>query len=148
MSAGHSFTSFAAKIKVGRRTLYDWCKFNPEFLDAYEIGYSSALHFYEKLMLDGIKGKVAKSSKGISPTLLIFALKTRFHAEYGRNEAIDVHMKDQPIDIANIRDPEELRKLVPDDYDLRAEYLKMKEMAEEGLRLAEALDSPNPFIDL
>lgn len=66
-------------------------------------------------MLDGIKGKVAKSSKGISPTLLIFALKTHFHAEYGRNEAIDVHLKDQPIDIANIRDPEELRKLVPDD---------------------------------
>jgi hypothetical protein len=34
------------------------------------------------------------------------------------------------------------------DYDLRAEYLKMKEIAEEGLRLADALDFPNPFIDL
>lgn len=54
MNGGYSFSSFAAKIGVGRRILYDWCRCYPEFLEAYEAGYSAALLHYETQLNNGI----------------------------------------------------------------------------------------------
>ncbi len=85
MKAGFSFTSFAGRAGVSRRTLYDWCRYYPEFLDAYETGYAAALLFHEKQLLKGIQNKFDGS-----PTLLIFALKTRFHREYGITEQVNI----------------------------------------------------------
>jgi hypothetical protein len=141
MSAGHSFTSFAAKIKVGRRTLYDWCRFYPDFLAAYETGYSTSLLFYEKQLLKGICGK-----EKINSTLLIFALKTRFHKEYGVTERIEISDDmNRPIDITKINDPDELTKLHRPPVDMRTAYEEIIKKATERLAYwDQRLELPKP----
>lgn len=140
MRQGFSFSSFAAKIGVGRRTLYDWCRCHPEFWEAYEQGYSAALLHFEKQLNNGIQGKTTKTSKGINPTLLIFALKTRFHKEYGSPEKLEISARtDQPIDITQINDPEELEKLVPPIEDSEEGYKKIIQRAQAGLELLEKM---------
>jgi predicted DNA-binding protein YlxM (UPF0122 family) len=126
MKEGFSFTSFAGKARVSRRTLYDWCRYYPEFLDAYETGYAAALLFHEKQLLRGIQNKFDGS-----PTLLIFALKTRFHREYGITEQNNITDVSKPIDISKINDPAELARLAGPPKDIRQGFIDLIESSKK-----------------
>jgi hypothetical protein len=117
-------------------------------MDAHQAGYSAALLYFENLLLDGIKGKTSKNSKGISATLLIFTLKTRFHTEYGEAQSLPKILRNQPIDIANLKDPEEMERLAGPPEETRKALLDLKQEVERSLELFDRTMTPNPFEDL
>lgn len=88
MSKGKSFESFAAVAKVGRRTLFDWLEVHPKWKEAKDQAEMAALDFFETRLIAGISGQSVQNfdHKKSNPTLLIFALKTRFHKQYGENK--------------------------------------------------------------
>lgn len=88
MSKGKSFDSFGAVANVGRQTMYDWCEKFPEWKEAKSIAEVKALEFFETRLIASITGqKVANfDPKLCNPTLMIFALKTRFHKQYGEKK--------------------------------------------------------------
>lgn len=138
MSKGFSFTSFAVKAGVSRRTLHDWCRNNPDFQEAYEAGYAAALLFHEKLLIKGIQNRLSGN-----PTLLIFTLKTRFHREYG-SEQNTFTETNKPMDVSTITEPVELARLAGPPEELRKEYLKLIESAQHGLKMLDSIQN-NPF---
>lgn len=84
MSTGMSYESFAAEIRVGRSTIYDWENSHPMWKEAKEIGLQCAHSFFEKRLIAKTAGQAIQ---GVDPKLvdtacLIFALKTRFHKTY------------------------------------------------------------------
>jgi regulator of sigma D len=89
MSKGKSFESFGHVAKAGRRTLYDWVERHPEFKEAKEKAEAAALEFFESRLVAGISGQKIPNfdHKMSNSTLLIFALKTRFHKVYGEKKA-------------------------------------------------------------
>lgn len=138
MKEGFSFTSFAGVAGVSRRTLYDWCRYHPEFLEAYESGYAAALLFHEKQLLKGIQRKFDGN-----PALLIFSLKTRFHREYGITEHIQIAETTKPVDISKITDPAELARIAGPPEDIRKGYVDLIEEAQKAIAtLDRAANSP------
>ena len=94
MKKGYSLSSFGAEIKKCRMTLYRWMEKYPEFDQAHKIGKQSALKFFETMLVNASMGIVpsqlkALGSKKIDITAVIFALKTRFHQDYGEQQKID-----------------------------------------------------------
>lgn len=89
MAKGKSFESFAATAKVGRRTLFDWLEVHTEWKEAKEQAEMAALDFFETRLIAGISGqKIPNFDHKLSnPTLMIFALKTRFHKVYGEKRS-------------------------------------------------------------
>lgn len=57
MENGLSYLSFAGKIRVAFKTLYEWEKEYPEFKEAKEIGLSLSLLWDEALLNKGTEGK-------------------------------------------------------------------------------------------
>lgn len=88
MKTGKSFDSFGAVANVGRQTMYDWCEVHPEWKEAKSIAEMKALEFFESRLIAQITGqKVSNFDHKLSnPTLLIFAMKTRFHKVYGEKK--------------------------------------------------------------
>lgn len=102
MKDGYSFDSFGAIANCGRQTLYDWIKKFPEFKDAYAHAKAASLMFYENLLRSKVVGaefKVNGKKANIDTTLLIFALKTRFHKVYGEKQQIEQTIKEIKIEI-------------------------------------------------
>ena len=85
MEKGHSVTACAAVIGVTKSTIYEWKKVHPEFSDAISRGYSLGLKYFEELLI----GKMNGSKRNVDTSCLIFALKTRFHKEYGEIQKLD-----------------------------------------------------------
>lgn len=54
MSKGLSFAAFAGKLRVERKTLYNWKKKYPEFKQAHAIGKSAHQYFWEQTGIDGL----------------------------------------------------------------------------------------------
>lgn len=73
MKSGLSFETFAAIAKVHRDTLYQWVKEYPEFKEAKDEAFLQNQLFFEKLGIDGAKGKVP----GFNVTAWIFNMKNR-----------------------------------------------------------------------
>ena len=88
MAQGKSFESFASVAKVGRRTMFDWIEKHPEWKEAKDQAEMAALDFFETRLIAGISGQPVKNfnPKLSNPTLLIFAMKTRFHKQYGEKK--------------------------------------------------------------
>lgn len=99
MASGFSYDSFPAYlhektgVSVSVMAMYKWEKLKgkEKWKDAKDFAQSKCLFFYEKLLRSGmvgiefkVNGKVAKIDK----TLIIFALKTRFHKVYGEKHDI------------------------------------------------------------
>jgi hypothetical protein len=86
MSAGYSYQTFAAKIKVNLDTLYNWEKLFPEFSETKKEAFEQCRLFWEKQGIDGVwditefdeKGKPIKT-KRLNSAVWIFNMKNRFH---------------------------------------------------------------------
>lgn len=97
MAQGFSFRTFATKIMIARSNLYRWVEEYPEFKEAKSLGEDLALQFFEKCKIDKMTGKNMRIDTG----LVTFALKTRFHEEYGDKQKIsaDVTSDGEPVTI-------------------------------------------------
>lgn len=63
MAEGGSFTAFAAKAGVTRKTLYEWLKDHEEFAFAKEIGTTRSLDYYERLGKALATGQLVRITK-------------------------------------------------------------------------------------
>ena len=108
MSQGKSIASFIAylydkyNLRITRKTITNWRKSHPEFDEAVEVGKSRALSFFESLLISATTGVMPKQlidqeSSGVNMSGVIFALKTRFHKDYGDLSKIDLSSKDGSV---------------------------------------------------
>lgn len=91
LSQGFSVASVCAEIGISREIAYRWMRDIPEFGEAIKEGQELAQRFWETLLVSDATGTMpksllAKNSKGINTTAVIFTLKTRFHKDYGLPE--------------------------------------------------------------
>lgn len=112
MSKGKSIAAFAAKIGVARDTIYKWKAQHPEFALAMSIAQPAAQAYLED-KLDAL----LNGSKEVNVTAVIFALKTRFHKDYG----------DKMHNTLTIKPPQELS-----DEQLKAAIAAELEQAKES----------------
>jgi hypothetical protein len=107
MKQGYSFESFGATANTGKDTLLDWCNRWPEFKAAKKEGYTQALKYWEDLQKActlrrpmTYRNKSGEVVAGSIPdrTMVIFALKTRFHAEWGERLAYKYEPEDYDLD--------------------------------------------------
>lgn len=94
MKKGYSLASFGAEIGRSRETLYEWMRSHPEFKEAHQIGKQSALKFFETMLINCTMGTIPQQlqnmgSKKLDVSAIIFALKTRFHLDYGEKQYVD-----------------------------------------------------------
>ncbi len=85
MTQGLSYASFAPTIGVCWKTLYNWEKEFPEFLQAKRHGESASLLAWEKKGLDGLYTEVFRDDEGkvtlnktLNSSMWIFTMKCRF----------------------------------------------------------------------
>lgn len=88
MAKGLSFESFAGRVGVSRRVLYDWLDSHEEFLHAKEIGIEKSLlkweiagvrgHFVEKVRDEESHSGYRTDKLQIIPSVWIFNMKNRF----------------------------------------------------------------------
>lgn len=92
MGKGNSFQTFGVDLDVGRSTIYDWVDRHPEFKKAYEKGKEACRKWFENRLRLCLSGQDVPGidAKKIDKTLLIFALKTRFHDIYGEKKEVTV----------------------------------------------------------
>lgn len=94
MKKGYSLGSFGAEIGKTTQTLLNWCEKYPEFKEAHRVGKQSAMKFFETMLVNASMGIIPQQlkqlgSKKLDITAIIFALKTRFHQDYGEKQQID-----------------------------------------------------------
>ena len=107
MAKGYSYTTFSLEANVTSTTLYEWEKSYPEFAEAKVEAFDAAKKFFEdRLMAKIDAGPASINAKNIDTTCLIFALKTRFHKEYGdkSKQELDVTSDGKPIKIVYAND--------------------------------------------
>lgn len=101
MSQGKSLTSFIAylydkyELRITRKTILNWASRHEDFGTAVEVGKSRALAFFEALLISSTTGVLPKQLKdqestGVNMSGVVFALKTRFHKEYGDMSKLEV----------------------------------------------------------
>jgi hypothetical protein len=85
---------------VARSTVYEWIEAHPEFREAVEAGQQLAQKFYEQRLTAKISGQKINgvNTKDIDTSCLIFALKTRFHKDYGEKQQIDANIRTETLE--------------------------------------------------
>lgn len=105
MAQGMSYASFGAKVNCGRQTMYDWEKEYPEWKEAKETAQVAAQAWFETRLISIISGRKYTKDEAdkmkFDPSLvntsgLIFALKTRFHQDYGERNKQEVLLEGSP----------------------------------------------------
>ena len=81
MERGGSYKSFAGRIRVCFKTLYNWEAF-PEWANAKEIGEAMKLYHDEQLLISGAKGEI----ENFNAASAIFTMK----AQHGWTDRIEV----------------------------------------------------------
>ena len=104
MAGGNSFMTFGVDIDVSSVTLHAWVKKHPEWAEAKRKGYAAGLKFFEQLLTSASVGILPDklkqlNSSGINMTAVIFALKTRFHKEYGEINKVDHTSSDGSLEV-------------------------------------------------
>ena len=77
MAGGLSAEAAAAKIGISARSVFEWQKLHPEFLQAVQEGRAMAMLFWERLAIDVARGKPGNSQ------MITLALKNRSRAASG-----------------------------------------------------------------
>ena len=92
MSKGNSFCAFSVHVDICTTTLYDYIDKYPEFKKAYNKAKKACQKWFEDRMRVSVSGQdvAGIDTKKIDKTLLIFALKTRFHETYGEKKEVTV----------------------------------------------------------
>jgi hypothetical protein len=100
MAKGLSFESFAGRIGVSRRVLYDWLDAHEEFLHAKEIGAEKSLlrwemagirgYFAEKIRDDEALSGFRTDKQELIPAVWIFNMKNRFGWRDRQKDEVDV----------------------------------------------------------
>ena len=107
MKQGYTLESFGAIAHCCKDTLYQWSETFPEFKAARKMGYTYALKYWEDLQKACTlkRSTKHKNDKGETITgqvpdkiMVIFALKTRFHAEWGERLAYKYEPEDHELD--------------------------------------------------
>lgn len=101
MEGGLSFESFAGKVRVHKETLYEWCKANPDFKQAKEVGTELSRLWWETLGRDNAVNVSERDSEGNSssrsmnaPTW-IFNMKNRFgwrDKQPDENDSVNINL--------------------------------------------------------
>jgi hypothetical protein len=109
MKKGYSLASFGAEVRKSRETLYQWMKKYPDFGEAHKIGKQAALKFFETMLINATMGTIpnqlkAMGSKKLDISAIIFALKTRFHLDYGEKQYIDHSSSDGSMSPKSLSD--------------------------------------------
>lgn len=93
LSQGYTLTALAAELDVTRETIDQWRKTYPEFGTAIHKGLARAQRFFEQRLILMAKGDTSEATKGVRDNVnmsaLIFALKTRFHKDFGNKQTIE-----------------------------------------------------------
>jgi|AntAceMinimDraft_13_1070369.scaffolds.fasta_scaffold00150_39 hypothetical protein len=123
MAKGGSFKTFGVDIDVASSNLYVWVNDYEEFRIAKEKGYAAGLRFYEQLLQSASMGMLPEQlknmgSKGINLSAVIFALKTRFHKDYGEISIVENTGSNEPIQVNFVKpddpipvEPGEVKKI-------------------------------------
>ena len=92
LSKGFSLTATCADLDCCKDTVYEWMDKHPEFSDAIKRGKQKGQKYFENIMMHKITGKITDQfdPKKSDTTLLIFALKTRFHKDFGNKDKVEV----------------------------------------------------------
>lgn len=92
LAEGFSIAVVAANLDVCRDTIYEWAKIHAQFSDSIKAGFSKGQAYYERLLKAKVSGqKVKNFDPRLSDTAcLIFALKTRFHEDFGNKDKLEV----------------------------------------------------------
>jgi hypothetical protein len=109
MSEGYSFDSFSAIVRVGRMTMYNWCKDFPEWKEAKEIAEGMALKYFETAiksasMNEIIDDKLLREKfdpKNINVTTMQWFVKCRFHNVYSEKNVTVLEGGDKPVQVEN-----------------------------------------------
>jgi hypothetical protein len=101
MSQGYSMTAACSDMGITKVTCLEWVKNIPEFAEAYEKGKEACQKFWESLLVQAATGLMSdelkkKKSKGINMTAVIFALKTRFHKDFGEQQKQLIEFQNLP----------------------------------------------------
>lgn len=73
MAKGLAFESFASKLEVGFKTIYQWRHDYPEFQQAYQIGQAKSFEIWERL---GMKGMTNPGK--LAPSIWAYNMRCRF----------------------------------------------------------------------
>lgn len=99
--------SVAADLDVSRETVYAWMKKYPDFSYSIKRGKAKGQKYFEQIMMSKVTGQKLKNKKGIEfdpkksdSTVLIFAMKTRFHEDYGNKDKVEVAHNEIKITIS------------------------------------------------
>lgn len=92
LAEGFSIAVVAANLDVCRDTIYEWASNHDSFSDSIKKGKAKGQAYYEKLLKAKVTGqKVKNFDPKLSDTAcLIFALKTRFHKDFGNKDKLEV----------------------------------------------------------
>lgn len=64
MKQGKSFQSFGAQINVAASTLYNWAESHKDFLEAYKVGKTYCLEFWESISRNQAAGIIPNAPQG------------------------------------------------------------------------------------
>lgn len=115
MSQGYSLSSYGATIGKTLQTLKNWSNKYPDFAEAHQLGKQSAMKFFEIMLVNASMGIIPDQLKRMGATkyeisAIIFALKTRFHKEYGEKTEINHRSEDGTMSPQKMTDEELAKK--------------------------------------
>jgi hypothetical protein len=125
---GASRGKIAFTLGINYDTLVEWEKRYPDFSDALKMAKLGAQVWFEDVMQAAILGSIEK----VPAALLIFALKSRFPAEYREVRHTEISGKDgDPLEVQAVAI--DVRSLDPDQRELvKQALLAAKSAAERG----------------
>lgn len=74
MEGGLSFEAFGGVVSVSRQTLYEWRDKHPEFNEAFKLGLSLCLKYYEEIGKQAMHGLI----ENFNTAIYCFNMKNRF----------------------------------------------------------------------
>lgn len=113
MAKGFSIASFAGNIGVGEKTIYNWAKKYPQFLQSIKVGKAKSILFWEKIGILGMLGKIPH----FNATAWIFQMKNRLG--WSDKLTVDLELENNTDEIeekTNKETPQEIMQRLVEKY--------------------------------